>query len=72
MVEDPAFKGHPPSDHLREGGKTLSVLVHTFLLSVGANVGLTISVTPLMHSQSTPLVRTKISDLGPVLSTCLE
>ena len=41
------FKGHRPSANLGEEGKTFSVLVHSFLLSDGANSGFTLSITPL-------------------------
>ena len=64
-IESTAHKGHLPSANLRKGGKTLSVLVYSLLLSHGANLGFTLSITLLRYVLSYPHVKLKISELEP-------
>ena len=71
-VTAPTSRQRCPSTNVRYGGKTLSVLVYSLLLSHGANLGFTLSITPLRYSLSYPHVKPKMSELEPILFTCFE
>ena len=73
MLQVQMVKGHRPSGSaLREGGQMFSVLVQSFLLSDGANSGLTLSITPFRLSLGYPHVTYEMNVLEPILFTCFE
>ena len=65
-------KGHRPSANLREERKIFLVLVHTVLLSNGANSGFTLFITPLRKSLHYPHRTGKMSVIEPILFMCFE